>query len=68
MMEFENTPMYNSAYIEGIHNLYELDCGERSGWMYKVNDWFPNYGCAAATGSRTATPSAGSIPAIWART
>ena len=22
-MEFENTPMYNSAYIEGIHNLYE---------------------------------------------
>ena len=46
LMEFENTPMYNSAYIEGIHNLYELDCGERSGWMYKVNDWFPNYGCS----------------------
>lgn len=45
-MEFENTPMYNSAYIEGIHNLYEFDCGELSGWMYKVNDWFPNYGCS----------------------
>ncbi len=45
-MEFENTPMYNSAYIEGIHNLYQLDCGELSGWMYKVNDWFPNYGCS----------------------
>lgn len=44
-MEFENTPMYNSAYIEGIHNLYEFDCGELSGWMYKVNEWFPNYGC-----------------------
>ncbi|WP_127583785.1 DUF4430 domain-containing protein [Paenibacillus koleovorans] len=43
-MEFENTPIYNSAYIEGIHNLYEFDCGELSGWMYKVNDWFPNYG------------------------
>lgn len=45
-MEFENTPMYNSAYIEGLHNLYEFDCGELSGWMYKVNEWFPNYGCS----------------------
>lgn len=43
-MEFVNTPIYNSAYMEGIHNLYELDCGELSGWMYKVNGWFPNYG------------------------
>lgn len=40
------TPMYNSAYIEGIHNLYEFDCGSLSGWMYKVNDWFPNYGAS----------------------
>ncbi len=45
-MEFVNTPIYNSVYIEGINNLYELDCGERSGWMYKVNGWFPNYGCS----------------------
>ena len=45
-MEFTNTPIYNSAYIEGIHNLYEFDVGELSGWMYKVNDWFPNYGCS----------------------
>ncbi|MGB5823619.1 MAG: DUF4430 domain-containing protein, partial [Proteocatella sp.] len=45
-MEFEDTPMYNSAYIEGIHNLYEFDCGNLSGWMYKVNGWFPNYGCS----------------------
>lgn len=45
-MEFENTPIYNSAYIEGIGNLYEFDCGELSGWMYKVNNWFPNYGCS----------------------
>lgn len=45
-MEFENTPIYNSAYIEGIHNLYEFDVGDLSGWMYKVNDWFPNYGCS----------------------
>lgn len=45
-MEFENSPVYNSAYIEGIGNLYEFDCGELSGWMYQVNDWFPNYGCS----------------------
>ena len=45
-MEFENIPIYNSAYIEGIANLYEFDCGELSGWMYKVNDWFPDYGCS----------------------
>ena len=45
-MEFMDTPMYNSAYIEGIHNLYEFDCGPLSGWMYKVNEWFPNYGCS----------------------
>ena len=45
-MEFENTPMYHSAYVEGIGNLYEFDCGELSGWMYKVNGWFPNYGCS----------------------
>ena len=45
-LEFEDTPIYNSAYIEGIGNLYEFDCGELSGWMYKVNGWFPNYGCS----------------------
>ena len=45
-MEYEDTPIYNSAYIEGIANLYEFDVGEKSGWMYKVNEWFPNYGCS----------------------
>ena len=45
-MEASFTPMYNSAYIEGIHNLYEFDVGEGSGWMYHVNGWFPNYGCS----------------------
>lgn len=45
-LEFSFTPIYNSAYIEGINNLYEFDCGSLSGWTYKVNDWFPNYGCS----------------------
>ena len=48
-MEFVNTPVYHSAYIEGIGNLYEFDCGELSGWMYKVNVVFPNYGCSRYT-------------------
>ena len=43
-LEFSFTPLYNSVYIEGINNLYEFDVGESSGWMYEVNDWFPNYG------------------------
>lgn len=45
-MESSWTPIYNSAYIEGIHNLYEFDCGHLSGWMYRVNGWYPNYGCS----------------------
>lgn len=45
-MEFSSTPIYNSAYIEGIYNIYEFDVGSLSGWTYKVNDWFPNYGCS----------------------
>ena len=43
-MESNFTPMYNSAYVKGIGNLYEFDCGSNSGWMYCVNGWYPNYG------------------------
>ena len=43
-LEFVSTPIYNSAYIEGLHNLYEFDAGELSGWMYEVNGSFPSYG------------------------
>lgn len=45
-LEFAQSPLYNSAYIEGICNLYQFDCGSLSGWMYRVNDWYPNYGCS----------------------
>lgn len=45
-MESSWTPIYNSAYVEGIHNLYEFDCGSGSGWMYRVDGWYPNYGCS----------------------
>ncbi len=46
-MESSYTPIYDSAYIEGINNLYEFDCGELSGWTYCVNGVFPNYGCSS---------------------
>lgn len=45
-LEYSYTPGYGSYYVEGINNLYEFDCGNESGWMYKVNGWFPNYGCS----------------------
>ncbi|MBC3887912.1 DUF4430 domain-containing protein [Acetobacterium paludosum] len=48
-MESKFTPAYNSAYVQGINQLYEFDCGELSGWMYNVNGWFPNYGCSQYT-------------------
>lgn len=48
-LEYAWTPLYNSYYIEGINQLYEFDCGNESGWMFKVNGWFPNYGCSAYT-------------------
>lgn len=48
-LEYSWTPMYDSYYIQGINNLYEFDCGAQSGWMFKVNGWFPNYGCSKYT-------------------
>jgi cytoskeletal protein RodZ len=44
-MEFREDALYSGAYVEGIHYLYEYDCGPLSGWMYQVNGQFPNYGC-----------------------
>lgn len=46
-LEYTFTPIYKSYYIEGIYNLYEFDCGNTSGWMYSVNDEFPDIGCSS---------------------
>ena len=45
-MEYVGAPLLNSAYIEGIGNLYELDAGELSGWLYRVNGEWHNYSCS----------------------
>ncbi len=39
----------NFVYIKGINYLYEFDCGELSGWMYKVNGKTPSVGCSSYT-------------------
>ncbi|MBD8036648.1 DUF4430 domain-containing protein [Solibacillus sp. A46] len=45
-LEYEgaNENVYNNVYIEGINHLYEFSAGPLSGWMYRVNGNFPNYG------------------------
>lgn len=48
-LEYSWSPVFDSYYIEGMNHLYEFDCGNESGWMYKVNGWYPNYGCSAYT-------------------
>lgn len=45
-LEFSESPLYGSAYVEGICNLYDYDCGELSGWVYRVNGERPGYGCS----------------------
>ena len=40
-MEYSVSPLYQTTYIEGLGNLYEKDCGARSGWMFAVNGVFP---------------------------
>ncbi|MCL2530543.1 MAG: DUF4430 domain-containing protein [Oscillospiraceae bacterium] len=48
-MEHVNNPLFNSAYIRGINNLYEFDFGELSGWVYRVNGVFLGMGVSAHT-------------------
>ncbi len=45
-MEASYTPAYKTYYVEGIHQLYESDCGDLSGWVFQVNGISPNYGCS----------------------
>lgn len=35
----------SSGYVRGIAGLSEFDCGQQSGWMYKVNGKLPNFSC-----------------------
>jgi hypothetical protein len=44
--EYQYTPAYNTVYIEGIGNIYEFDCGDLSGWLYRVNGEFYSKSCS----------------------
>ena len=46
-MESTYTPQFDNYYVEGIHQLYEKDCGGTSGWTYWVNGEFLNYGSSS---------------------
>lgn len=48
-LEYSYSGSYGNYYIEGIHQIYEKDCGSKSGWMFKVNGVFPNVGCSSYT-------------------
>lgn len=37
----------SDVYIKGINNIYEMEYGEMSGWMYRVNGVFPNESCGS---------------------
>lgn len=46
-LEFRQDNVYTGGInIEGIGFLYDHDAGPLSGWMYKVNEQFPNKGTA----------------------
>lgn len=49
-MEYQgaNQGIYNSVYIQGIHQLYEFDCGDLSGWMYSINGDYVSVGASVA--------------------
>ena len=39
-------PTIGGYYIKGIAGIEELEYGQLSGWLYKVNGWYPNYGAS----------------------
>ena len=46
---------YTGGYVEGIGDLYELDRGDQSGWMYSVN------GDAGSVSSAEYLPKSGDV-------
>ena len=46
-LEYTYSAGFGTYYVEGIHQLYEKDCGGKSGWLYRVNGEFPNVGCSS---------------------
>ena len=45
-IDYDYAVYYTGYYVDHLAGLAEFECGPQSGWMYKVNGWFPNYGSA----------------------
>ena len=43
-METNYAVTLSGYYLKNLAGLSEREFGPQSGWMYKVNGWFPNYG------------------------
>lgn len=43
-MDYTYTVTYEGFYVSEIAGFRELDFGPYSGWLYRVNGWFPNFG------------------------
>lgn len=43
------TAEYGSYYIEGIHQLYNMDCGDMSGWLFSVGGELAEVGASDYT-------------------
>lgn len=46
-MDAEYTPVYGTYYVRGIGHLYEMDAGDKSGWLYRVNGVKPDVGASS---------------------
>jgi hypothetical protein len=42
-LDYNYYPMIGGYYVTGIDGLAAGDYGGSSGWLYKINGWFPNY-------------------------
>lgn len=44
-LEYESSATYSGTFVDSINHLASGDCGDTSGWIYKVNGYTPNYAC-----------------------
>ena len=48
-IHLETNGTADSAYVQGINNIYEFDFGDLSGWVYYVNGESPSLSCGKYT-------------------
>lgn len=45
-LDAEYSILFSSEYVRGIGHLYEMEAGDMSGWLYRVNGGLPSYGAS----------------------